>query len=709
MAKREYPVEVQTDFLERQTKAQPIQALAELIWNSLDADATKVDVEFADSKLGGMQSIAISDDGHGIPLADAPNLFRNLGGSWKRSGGHTKIKKRFLHGQDGQGRFKAFALGNVADWKVSYDRGDGIYRYDIAILESEIKKVVISDETPSPGGRTGVTIVVSELKRQFPSLRAENSLQEFAEIFAIYLKHYRDVQIRIAGARIDPETAIERTWKVPLAPIKDETGRELPAELEVIGWKQQTKRALYLCTERGIPLSQVETRFHVGDFQFSSYLKSGYVSQLHEENRLDLAEMVPALQAAIEEARDKIKLIYRERAAERARVVVDEWKANNLYPFEGEAATPVEKAERQIFDIVAVTVQEASPEYRVAPRQQLELHLRMLRQAIERSPAELQKILDEVLKLPARTQQQLATLLEETSLSGIISAASVVADRLKFIAGLEAILFDPDMRKRLKERSQLHKILESNTWVFGEEFNLWVSDRSLTEVLRHHSAKLTPDTIIDAPVKHVTQERGVVDLMFSRAQRKHRAEEFEHLVVELKAPKVVLSSKDLSQIEGYAASVSADARFKTLADLRWHFWLVGDEYNEEVKQRLSGHPEGKYGIVSHPGNMSIGVKTWAQIIADNRARLQFFQEKLEHRIDQSGALKALQERHAEFLEGVIVETKSADAKSETAPPEKLKKAKKAPKPKPANTRRERAGRGATRARRPKRTGSRGGA
>jgi EAL domain-containing protein (putative c-di-GMP-specific phosphodiesterase class I) len=144
----------------------------------------------------------------------------------------------------------------------------------------------------------------------------------------------------------------------------------------------------------------------------------------------------------------------------------------------------------------------------------------------------------------------MAALLEETTLSGIISAASEVADRLKFITGLEAILFDPDLKKRVKERSQLHKIIETKTWIFGEEYNLWVSDRSLTEILRHHRSKLDPTIVIDEPVKHVSQERGIVDLMLSRAQKKHRADDTEHLVIELKAPKAKLKAADLSQLEG---------------------------------------------------------------------------------------------------------------------------------------------------------------
>jgi DNA topoisomerase VI subunit B len=109
----EYSVEIQPDFLEKQTKAHPIAAVAELIWNGLDADATAVTVDLEDDHLGGLRRIIVTDNGHGIPHADAPILFRNLGGSWKRHGAHTKLRNRLLHGQEGRGRFKAFALGGV--------------------------------------------------------------------------------------------------------------------------------------------------------------------------------------------------------------------------------------------------------------------------------------------------------------------------------------------------------------------------------------------------------------------------------------------------------------------------------------------------------------------------------------------------------------------------------------------------------------------
>jgi Histidine kinase-, DNA gyrase B-, and HSP90-like ATPase len=178
---------------------------AELIWNALDADATRVDVELDINALVDIDKIIVRDNGHGIPYNDAPTLLRNLGGSWKKRGVRTKVHQRMLHGQEGRGRFRAFALDGVVDWKVVYQADKGFYRYDISILESDIRHVRISDQAPFDG-LSGVTVVVSELKRNFTLLKPENSLQEFSEIFAIYLKNYREVQIRIAGEPIDPST-----------------------------------------------------------------------------------------------------------------------------------------------------------------------------------------------------------------------------------------------------------------------------------------------------------------------------------------------------------------------------------------------------------------------------------------------------------------------------------------------------------------------
>lgn len=648
-------VAVQDDFIERQTRAPPIGALAELIWNGLDGDATRVQVEFERKDLaGGLSKIAVYDDGNGFPRSEAAMLFGNLGGSWKRLTQRTKTKGRMIHGQEGRGRYKAFALGSSVEWKVCYlDSQKKPRAFGIKLAESDLKDVELSDEIDAPDRNPGVVVVISDVKKDFRAFFSEEGLQELSETFALYLINYTDASIYIGGEKLDPEKAIANQQEIELPPIKNAEGTEYPAKLHIIEWRSDTKRTLYLCHENGFPLDQVEARFHVPGFAFSAYLMSPYVSQLHNEGRLGLAEMVPELRESIEAAREAIKTYFRERAAQRARNVVEEWKSAEIYPFVGEPATPVEKAERQVFDIVAVNVQEFAPDLATAPPKTRALHLRMLRHAIERGPDDLQMILKEVLDLPERKQKELAELLQETTLSAIITAAKTVADRLKFISALESIVFDPETKGRLKERSQLHKIVAENTWIFGEEYNLWANDKDLTRVLEKHRAILAPDVAIDAPVKVIDKKRGIIDLMLSRATRRHRADDIEHLVVELKAPKVVIGADAITQAKRYAMAVSKDERFHTVRGVRWHFWIVSNNYDEFARSDIDGGPDSGRRLIHRKDNITVGIKTWGELIEENRARLQFFQEHLQHSADESAAIRHLQERHSKYLEGVV--------------------------------------------------------
>ncbi|HEV7909622.1 MAG TPA: ATP-binding protein [Methylocella sp.] len=494
--------------------------MAELIWNGLDGDATTINVEFAHNDLvGGMSKIVVYDNGDGFPRADANALFGNLGGSWKRCTRHTKRCKRMIHGQEGRGRYKAFAHGQSVRWRVCYKGVEGNRAFEIKLLESDLTDVAITEDEPAPERATGVIAEIDDLRQDYKVFESADGLQELAEIFALYLMNYRDVAISIASERLDPEKAIASQHKVALPPIVSADGVEYPAELHVIEWRADTKRTLYLCSAGGFPLDQVETRFHVPGFFFSAYLKSAYIERLHNEDRIAFAEMDGVLNASVEVARSAIKDYFRERAAERARTFVDEWKAADVYPYRGEPETTVEKAERQVFDIVAVHVQRLAPEIGLTSTKAKALHLRMLRSAIECSPEELQTILKEVLDLPAKQQKELAELLQETTLSAIITAAKTVADRLKFIAALEKIVFDPELKGRLKERTQLHKILAENTWLFGEEYNLWVSDKDLKRVLVKYKKHLDPNISIDDPVKVIDQKRGTAAVSQEIADR----------------------------------------------------------------------------------------------------------------------------------------------------------------------------------------------
>jgi hypothetical protein len=63
----------------------------------------------------------------------------------------------------------------------------------------------------------------------------------------------------------------------------------------------------------------------------------------------------------------------------------------------------------------------------------------------------------------------------------------------------------------------------------------------------------------------------------------------------------------------------------------------------------------------------VGVKTWGEILDENNARLQFVKQALEHNADDAQALAFLEERHREFLEGVIIQEDADDQPDEELP------------------------------------------
>lgn len=657
---RRVSVVIEPDFLERQARTSPLNALAEFIWNAVDADATLVEVEFVPSDLGGLDRIIIRDNGTGIPHSEVEDKFSHLGGSWKRLRGKSLKEGRELHGREGRGRFKAVALGRVAEWHVTYDAGPGGLRdYSIAILSDNLREVEIGEDRLSKAQRTGVEVVISELHHDFRSLQSDDAVQDLTEMFALYLLNYRVVVIAIQGLKLDPKSAIAGSAAVNLSDVEDFQGKKHPARLEIVEWRRRTKRALYLCTWAGFPLSQLETRFHVGDHHFSAYLKSDYVQQLHDANLLQVAEMDAHLVAATDEAKGKIKEHFRALQAEAARSVVDTWKAENSYPYQRPPQTVLEEVERQVFDIVAVTASQYVPDFTEASQKNRAFQLRMLRQAVERSPEDLQLILKEVLDLPTRKQEDLARLLQETSLSSIIGAAKVVADRLKFLVSLDAIIHDEDISEHVRERTQLHRIVADNTWLFGEEFNLVVNDQGLTQCLRKHAKDLGKDIVINRPVKHPTKQRGIIDLMFSRTRRLYRPTDLEHLVVELKAPDVKIGRDEINQIEEYAQAIVQDSRFD-VNDTSWSFWVLSRDIDEkalEFKQQ-EGQPAG---VILRKKNVTIWVRKWGQIIEENKARMQFFQEQLAHQVDKGAALKHLRARYENLLSGTVANDAISDA------------------------------------------------
>lgn len=130
--------------------------------------------------------------------------------------------------------------------------------------------------------------------------------------------------------------------------------------------------------------------------------------------------------------------------------------------------------------------------------------------------------------------------------------------------------------------------------------------------------------------------------------------------MELKAPKVEATNKELSQIKSYAKAVAADPRFADTSTI-WDFWLVTATVDDDVQQERTQRGRSR-GIAFEPelpgaphAKVRVWVKTWGELIQEATRRLSYFQESLQHDASLADAREYLTRVHGDVIpEGLLV-------------------------------------------------------
>ena len=408
---------------------------------------------------------------------------------------------------------------------------------------------------------------------------------------------------------------------------------------------------MFLCDENGVALHECPPGIRAPGFDFTAYLRwSGF---RHNEAELAAGELSPELAPVLDAGKAQLRQHFKLRGEQVQAEIIAQWKEEKVYPYQGEVSSPVERVERDFFDVVAVTAAKAVNESEHVGRR---LSLSLLRQAIEQGPTALKRVLNEVLELPKDKLAELNELLDRTSLTSIIALSKIVTDRVDALSGLGRIVFDTEVSKFVLERSQLHKILERESWIFGDEYAMSVSDEGLNNVLLRHIEILKREQLAEdlEPARLEDGSKGIVDLMLTRSIQLPIQKQ-QHLVVELKRPARVLNHEDLTQISRYAMAVAQDPRFDKL-DVRWDFWLIGVEMDGYVRgQSTQSHlPPG---VASQPldGRVTVWVKTWSEILDDCQQRLKYVKERLEVQSTTDAGVDYLRRTHAARLPSAVTD------------------------------------------------------
>jgi hypothetical protein len=267
-----------------------------------------------------------------------------------------------------------------------------------------------------------------------------------------------------------------------------------------------------------------------------------------------------------------------------------------------------------------------------------------LREAIRHNPESLTQILHAVVGLPKDKQNQFSWLLGRTELSNIISASSLIADRVAFLQTLKETVFDTHWRKVIRERGGLDVLVRDNTWIFGEEFHIAMQEIGLTRVMQRVAEQAGQPG--PRRVRKSDGKVGRLDGFLGRIIPGPHQNRHEYLVIELKRPAVGATRQHLDQLTDYARTLVGQPDYAN-TDTQWTFFLVVGDYDAAVEEQVT-QEHREHGIAVERPNYKVWVKRWSEIIRDAESRLRFIQEKLQIQVTDEEIAERLGALHKSF-------------------------------------------------------------
>ncbi len=639
---------VERDHIESLTRANGVNALAELIWNSLDADSTVVNVEYVKNRLDAIEEISVSDNGLGLRYDKAQDIFGRLGGSQKKTD-PTSPGGRQYHGKEGKGRYKALALGDLVKFTSTYKNTDQCNEFSITLDRNNLTYSEFSDQKilPKSEKETGFTALIQNVNQESASKALDtNSRKELEQKFAAYWISYPDFNIFFNGYKLEFESLFKNTEQTEV--IAKDGELDYRFVIKVIEWRVDIKKKAYLCNSNGVPFQELNLGIR-SSIPISIFIQSAYIEKLQRENKIDIENFDDVLQGIYGEAKKFARSYIRKRLHLYSGEYIKELKAKGIYPYKEKADTLIEESKRQVFDIVALQVHEFLPHFDDQDDMSKKFTLSLIKESLEKDSTSLQKILAEVVELPEEKRGELVEILEVTSLSNIIDTMTEIKNRLQLINGLEQIIYDTELNKTVKERKHLHKIIIKETWLFGDNYTYGVDDITLKNVLKAY----LKDSLKREDFQEVVDSednsdlRTIPDVCLWQQFSMGNAGK-ENLIIELKKPTVDAGFDEKTQIESYATKVASDPRFPK-GETRWKFLLVTKDIKTEIEPHLN-QKNRKYGHVTEGDNFDVHILPWGHILSEAKIRHEFIKEKLNLNLkDNEHGLEYLKGKYKEYL------------------------------------------------------------
>lgn len=612
------------------------KAIAEYIWNGFDAGATNIYIDFDGNEIGYLNEFKITDNGKGISSSKIGETFGHFLDSHKTSSYNTE---GFIKGKKGKGRFSFSLFCNNAIWETCYQEKSGQFlEFKITISKTSQHTFNTYDNKVASSTATGTIVHFKDFfDLALDHLTSVDFLDYLASEFGwfLYLNKEANFEISVNGKTLDYESIIEDSedFQLPIA--------ENNFNVSFIRWNDKIgdKYFYYFLNGEMKEVERKHTSFNnkAIDFHHSVYIQSPYfenfklteldhpVLGIEGKNQSDgvFKALIRHLNKYLF---DKEKEFIRKEQAEK---LIDDYHSRNLFPkfksneYEQLRLKDLENVVKEIYCVQPRIFQGLKKE----ASKTLLGFLNLLLDSEERE--KVLDIMEGIVSLTDDERKELAESLKKTKISSVSAIIKLLENRLTVVQILKSLVFE--LEKFTNERDHIQKVVESNYWIFGEQYHLVSADKNVEILLSNYlyfleKGEKNPSKIDDKkrlkrPDVFLCRQIDISD----PNSNEYTLE--ENIIVELKRPSVVIGKEQYSQIEDYMRIIIEEPRF-TSQLRKWKFILVGKKIDSFIEDKYESQKnKGKKFLVESVRNYEIYAMTWDDLF-------KLFDHRHKHLIDK---------------------------------------------------------------------------
>lgn len=621
-------------------------AFCELVNNSIQAKAKniRIDIDYTkDTELHPLiiKSIIIKDDGIGVHTNELKEKILDIGTTNKEGG-------------KGIGRFAAFQIGKSIEIETigfstvdkTYSRAVIPLAFDIFGHNINVSEIDIETKEELLTGKHDTfyqvaitnlydsTVTEHEPRKKIIDKFLFDKIQD--SIFERYpLRIFnKEITFHINNKPINPNDFVVGFPIKKTIDYLDKKGNNHKVLFDFVQIKKVEKIKVFLTT-KNVGIQTIANGFEY-DANWLSPKIGGWFIYIASDSlpsdmyrNIDLDGLDESVRHFKEFVKNQLNDFFKEKNKEFDNFT-EKLKSDEFYPYKEKSSS---QSKVILFDKLAYLVED---KYNILNEQNRlrEIVYPLIDRTI--SNGELDTILKGVLKLSNKMITKFSDLLEITELENIIEFSDKVAKKLEELDFLEKLVYS-ELSKNVKERKELHKFLEKMLWIFGEEYSestKLLSDKNLEknllqlryDILEYKGSK-SDDNIAEIAEKSV---KSITDLfMYSEKILDYKRREV--LIVELKAPKVKISPKELGQVMKYAREIEKIGFFSD--KLNYKVLLVSSEINDDAKFDIVGRQKGQenpyFYFKNESNNIEVWVIKWADLIENLKRKLKYMSNILE--------------------------------------------------------------------------------